>query len=166
MLIALFRFFLSRAYSTIFSFSVSFSLFRLSRFCQPAREQSLLAGVSFDDSSLSPFRGFCYSLIQRTAEPVQKEDNAEFLYEPGRRSAQRYGLYARRWKLNALHEVFLFLPAFDRALHNLTGLGYESSSPCTIELILEVRNYTDKLLVSNNERETRGKFFFFLAFNG
>lgn len=168
MLIALFRFFLSRAYSTIFSPSISLfppslSLsFSFRCFCQPAKEQSLFdCSLLFRRFLSIPLRGFCYSLIQRTAEPVQKEHNTEFLYEPGRRSVQRYGLCARRWKLNALHEVFLFLPASIRALHNLTGFSYESSSPCTIELILGVTNY-----VTSYQRRIISEEISFLAFNG
>ena len=130
-----------------FSFSLFLSLSFRCCFCQPAREQFLSWLVSLFDCSLLfrrflsiPLRGFCYSFIQRTAEPVQKEHNAEFLYEPGRRSAQRYGLCARRWKLNAFDEVFFSYQLRSCSAQLLTGFSYESSSPCAIELILGVSN--------------------------
>lgn len=43
-----------------------------------------------------------------------------FLYEPGRRAAQRCGLCARRWKLNALHEDIPF-PTAPIVLYDPTG---------------------------------------------
>lgn len=86
--IAPFRFFLSRAFSTIFSLFLGFRC----SFCQPASTVSLSLSLSRPvsrfsfDSSLSPFHvAYVTHSFRERFEFVEKKHNAEFLYEPGRR---------------------------------------------------------------------------------